>query len=124
MLGQQTLIGRMLLPAPVVTGKISFSDHGQLLATYRGNPSALTPEQLSLLQQPAIPYNLDAWDGYPVERERLLQACVNTNSNLVVLAGDTHNAWANDLSTSQGVAVGVEFAGPSVSSPGLEADIK
>jgi alkaline phosphatase D len=39
----------------------------------------------------------------------------------VVLAGDTHNAWANDLADVQGNAVGVEFATSSVSSPGFEA---
>jgi alkaline phosphatase D len=38
----------------------------------------------------------------------------------VVLAGDTHNAWANDLRDLQGNAVGVEFATASVSAPGLE----
>jgi alkaline phosphatase D len=42
------------------------------------------------------------------------------NKNLVVLAGDTHNAWANDLKDLDGNAVGVEFAGPGVTSPGLE----
>ena len=41
--------------------------------------------------------------------------------NLVVLAGDTHNAWASDLADLRGNAVGVEFATPGVTSPGLEA---
>jgi alkaline phosphatase D len=41
--------------------------------------------------------------------------------NLVVLAGDTHNAWASDLTDLQGRRVGVEFATPSVTSPGFEA---
>ena len=38
----------------------------------------------------------------------------------MVLAGDTHNAWASDLSSKDGVLVGVELATSSVSSPGLE----
>jgi alkaline phosphatase D len=39
----------------------------------------------------------------------------------VVLASDTHNAWANDLQDAQGNRIGVEFATPSVSLPGIEA---
>ena len=39
---------------------------------------------------------------------------------MIVLTGDTHNAWAFDLS-HDGKAAGVEFAGQSVTSPGLES---
>lgn len=69
---------------------------------------------------PAIPYNLDAWDGYAVDRETLFATVRALNARLVVLAGDTHNAWANNLVDQSGNAVGVEFATASVSSPGLE----
>ena len=37
-----------------------------------------------------------------------------------MLAGDTHNAWANNLKDMNGNFVGVEFATASVTSPGLE----
>jgi alkaline phosphatase D len=66
-----------------------------------------------------IPSNLDAWDGYPAARDRLFQASLEADANLVVLAGDTHNAWAFELDHG-GAKVGVEFGGQSVSSPGLE----
>jgi len=39
----------------------------------------------------------------------------------VVLSGDTHNAWANELNDRAGNPVGVEFATTSVTSPGFEA---
>ncbi|MEH6551458.1 MAG: alkaline phosphatase D family protein [Pseudomonadales bacterium] len=120
-LGQQTLIGRMVLPAPVVTRNVSFGDYAQMARIAQEQPEALSAEQQMVLQQPLIPYNLDAWDGYPVERERLLNACVGGDKNLVVFAGDSHNGWANNITTQDGVAVGVEFATSSVSSPGLEA---
>jgi len=42
------------------------------------------------------------------------------DKNLIVLSGDTHNAWANNLQDLAGNPVGVEFACSSVSSPGLE----
>ena len=38
----------------------------------------------------------------------------------MVLAGDTHNAWANNLVNVKGEPVGVEFAVQSVTSPGFE----
>ena len=40
--------------------------------------------------------------------------------NLVSLAGDTHNAWASNLTDANGQRVGVEFATASISSPGFE----
>ncbi|HEX8574094.1 MAG TPA: alkaline phosphatase D family protein [Allosphingosinicella sp.] len=67
-----------------------------------------------------LPLNLDAWDGYPAARERLLRAALDSDSNLLVLSGDSHNGWAFDLDLA-GAPAGAEFAGMSVTSPGLEA---
>jgi alkaline phosphatase D len=120
-LGQQVLMGRMNIPAPLVLGMISFSAYSALVVKAQTAPASLTPQELAILAQPAIPYNLDAWDGYPVAREMLLAIARELDKNLVVLAGDTHNAWASDLADMYGNAVGVEFAVSSVSSPGLEA---
>jgi len=89
-------------------------------------PSSLTSDEkqmLALLKLPPVPYNLDAWDGYPDSRHRLLDNVLRHGKNLVVLAGDTHNAWASDLKDRQERHMGVEFATPSVSSPGLEVTL-
>ncbi|WP_379922928.1 alkaline phosphatase D family protein [Erythrobacter sp. R86502] len=67
-----------------------------------------------------LPLNMDAWDGYPAARERVFTAALNADANLIVLAGDTHNGWAFDL-TQDGAAVGVELGVCSVSSPGFES---
>ncbi|WP_435199646.1 alkaline phosphatase D family protein [Qipengyuania sp. 902] len=67
-----------------------------------------------------LPLNMDAWDGYPAARERLLKAALDANANLISLAGDTHNAWAFDLDHA-GQSVGVEFGVQGVTSPGLES---
>ncbi len=120
MLGQQVLMGRMNIPAPLVLGQISFSAYSALVYKAQTAPATLTPQEQFILAQPAIPYNLDAWDGYAMARETVLAMARGLNKNLVVLAGDTHNAWASDLEDYQGNAVGVEFAVASVSSPGLE----
>ncbi len=121
MLGQQVLMGRMNVAAPLVLGQISFSGYVALVQKAAVDPTSLTSAEQAVLAQPAIPYNLDAWDGYVVARETVLGTMRALNRNLVVLSGDTHNAWANDLADLGGNAVGVEFATPGVSSPGLEA---
>lgn len=67
-----------------------------------------------------LPWNLDAWDGYPAARDRLYAAAQAAKGNMVVVTGDTHTAWANELWTGDGTSrIGLEFAGTSVSSPGL-----
>ncbi|HSX55361.1 MAG TPA: alkaline phosphatase D family protein [Sphingomonas sp.] len=67
-----------------------------------------------------LPTNLDNWGGYPAARARFLKAAQAANANLVVIAGDSHNAWAYDLA-QDGRPAGVEFAGHAVTSPGYES---
>ncbi|MBJ7439796.1 MAG: alkaline phosphatase D family protein [Sphingopyxis sp.] len=67
-----------------------------------------------------LPFNMDAWDGYPAARSRLLAAAQRADADLVTLSGDSHNAWAFDLSEG-GRSAGIEIGGHSVTSPGYEA---
>lgn len=75
--------------------------------------------------------NFDVWDGYAAARRRLFDAVRDGGvGNLVVLTGDIHSSWANELTgnpwepatydpdSGRGV-LGVEFATPAVSSPGI-----
>ncbi|CAN5438602.1 alkaline phosphatase [soil metagenome] len=66
-----------------------------------------------------LPFNYDSWDGYPAARTRFLKAAQAADADLVMLSGDSHNAWAFDLA-QDGKPVGVEMAGHSVTSPGFE----
>lgn len=68
--------------------------------------------------------NPDAWDGYQAERDALLDALDAPGSNPVVLAGDSHNAWAHEVMRADGSRVGVEFDGPGVTSIGAFEDIR
>ena len=84
----------------------------------------MTPAQAGLLNttlNPTLPFNLDSWDGYPSNREAILQTARAQNKKLVALSGDSHNAWFTNLTTLAGVKVGVEFAGSSVTAPGFES---
>jgi alkaline phosphatase D len=120
MLGQQVLMARMNIPAPLVTGQVSFTAYSALLRKAQTAPATLTPQEQFVLALPSIPYNLDAWDGYAMARETVFAMARGLDKNLVVLAGDTHNAWASDLEDYKGNVVGVEYAVAAVSSPGLE----
>src|SRR5688572_5943102 len=119
-LGQQVLMAKLYLPAPLIFQQVSLGDYQALVVKAQTDPGALTPAELAILSAPSVPLNLDAWDGYPAAREQVLQTAAALGKNLISLAGDTHNAWASDLDTQSGAAVGVEFATPSVSSPGFE----
>jgi len=118
-LGQQVLMARMLLPAPMVLGTTGYMAYFAIADKLRSG-AALTSAEQQQLAAPPVPYNLDAWDGYGAAREAVLNMARSLGKNLVVLAGDTHNAWASDLQDTAGRAVGVEFGVPSVTSPGFE----
>jgi alkaline phosphatase D len=108
--GQLTAAGQPLTPANLLAAGMTAEQLGIVN----------DPVKQAVISAPYIPYNLDAWDGYAVARETVYATTRAMNKNLVVLSGDTHNAWANNLDDSQGQVVGVEFACSSVSSPGLE----
>ena len=120
-LGQQVLMTSIFIPAPLLFQQISIADFQALVFKAQTAPETLTPEEQSILAAPSLPFNLDAWDGYPVARETVLKTAQVLGKNFISLAGDTHNAWASQLQTLDGNVAGVEFATPSVSSPGLEA---
>lgn len=149
LMGKMYLPSPLLTPDPT-NPSVSFAEYAVIataFGTYQyiaaqlaaaGNTSptpadflnaGMTAEQLAIVNDPAmqaiisapsIPYNLDAWDGYAAARETVLGTARALDKNLVVLSGDTHNGWANDLKDLSGNQVGVEFATSSVSSPGLE----
>lgn len=76
------------------------------------------------LEVPFIgPVNMDQWDGYNAERQRLYDSILTKQiNNVVFLTGDIHSAWANDLpgdtynSNTGAGSVAVEFVTTSVTS--------
>jgi len=81
-------------------------------------------QQLIPFSQLGLPFNLDAWDGFPAARDRLYASAKAAGARLVTLTGDTHTAWANTLVDADGERRGVEFGCTSVTSPGLGLYIK
>jgi len=76
-------------------------------------------EQALFLFKMGLPFNLDAWDGYPAGRERLYAAFAEAGVQPIVLAGDSHAFWVNELKDASGVRRAVEFGTSSVSSPSI-----
>ncbi len=65
-----------------------------------------------------LPANFDAWDGYPAARERFYDLATAAGAdNMIVVTGDTHTWWANDLVARDGRHMGVELGTHSVTSP-------
>ena len=69
-----------------------------------------------------MPVYPDSWDGYPVARENFYAALDSAGLNdMLVLTGDAHEFWLNDLTTETGTKMGVEVVTSSVSSETLTA---
>jgi alkaline phosphatase D len=67
--------------------------------------------------------SMDQWSGYPAARDRLLQTIAERAPNrTVVLTGDIHSSWTNELRTDFArptqPAIAAEFAVTSISSGG------
>ncbi|MCU4331363.1 alkaline phosphatase D family protein [Acinetobacter pittii] len=134
--GQQVLMSKMWIPAEllaslgqITSGGTSPDTLAKMIAQItelvtlklrleQGDPTLTVQEKARVTT--LVPYNLDAWDGYYTEREFLYAKLAEFNKKIIVLAGDTHNAWTSYLYSQKGEYVGVELATSSVSSPGLE----
>ena len=120
-LGNQIVMGRA--SAPDFRAQLGDARWGEIVAglpeDYR-KPVA----QLSALGGYNLPYNLDAWDGYPVDRERVYGAFRAAGAHPLVLAGDSHAFWANELHDASGTRVAAEFGATGVTSPGAGDVIK
>ncbi len=71
--------------------------------------------------------SMDQWSGYPAARERLLSAVARHAPNrTVVLTGDIHSNWVNELHVphvpAEGPGVAAEFVTTSISSGGDGSD--
>lgn len=80
--------------------------------------------------RPPRPLNVDAWDGYPAARQRVLDALERRRiRDVVFLSGDVHSSWALDVprdpfvhgydpGTGRG-SLAVEFVVPAIASSPL-----
>lgn len=68
-----------------------------------------------------LPVNADQWDGYNKDRQRLINYIEsNQINNVIILTGDIHTSWVNNIEGSNNNNVASEFVVTSVTSPGLD----
>jgi len=112
LVGMGTILGRTVMPQEAVSWLRSDATE-KSVASFRDNARAA---------KLGLPMWMDRWDGYPAARSRLLKAAQAADANLVMLSGDSHNAWAYGL-VEDGRPAGVEFAGHAVTSQGMEGSM-
>jgi alkaline phosphatase D len=106
----------------VLMGKVNAPDLSAMPEPVLAQLEKLSPRvrEFVRLTKLGLPLNLDAWDGYPAERERLLQLIAESRANAIVVTGDTHTAWANHVrSPGATQPMAVEFGATSITSPGF-----
>lgn len=107
------VIGNQVLMAPVDAPDLSAAPAPLAAALEQVRPGVT---QLLKLTRFAFPLNTDSWDGYPRSRESVLRAMREAGANAVVITGDTHTAWANELADDVG-RLAAEFGTTSITSP-------
>lgn len=112
LVGMATIIGRTLMPEATLNWIRSEAGEG-VLNKFKNDVRG---------SKLGVPMWMDRWDGYPAARSRLLKSAQQADADLVMLSGDSHNAWAYSL-VEDGRPAGVEFAGHSVTSPGMEGQL-
>jgi alkaline phosphatase D len=91
------------------------------------------PQQIMIAQRdrekgPGVGYQTDKWDGYTATRDRLFKVVKeNRIQNFIVLSGDQHNNWVNELmedfNDAKSPILGTEFLGTSITSGGNGSDM-
>lgn len=112
MVGMATIIGRTLMPEKI-QDLLRSDVNERVVNKFKRDVRA---------SKLGVPMWMDRWDGYPAARSRLLQSALQADADLVMLSGDSHHAWAYSLA-EDGQPAGIEFAGHSVTSPGMEAEM-
>ena len=103
-----------LVGSPSIIHRTWCEDPSELLQT------ALV--KLKLMDEDGEGPDEDQWDGYPVEREALLQKFESLD-DVVVLSADIHVSIASHL-TRNGSTVAVEITAPSLTSQNLDEKLK
>ncbi len=67
-----------------------------------------------------LPWGADMWDGYPADRQRFYGLVQKARANAIVVSGDSHAFWANELydADTGGRRVAVEFGTAAITSTG------
>ena len=120
-LGNQVVMARMDVPSPRAT-----LGEEAIAAAIATQPEDISKriEQMERLAAMGLPYGLDMWDGYAAARERLYDAVEAAQARAIVVSGDSHAFWANELYDDAGALRAVEFGTTGITSPGAGDYVK
>lgn len=100
-----------------------------LLASVPGQlTSLLGPELSAIFEQPLLQLQVEDWNGFLDERQRIVDGMAAID-NVVVLTGDVHQSYASEIPTKPSrylldrKSAAVEFITPGVASPSLPTQI-
>ena len=113
-IGNQVVMARV--KGPDISRMMPAEQVQQMVASL---PADVRPQVEAAIQlfKLGLPFNLDSWDGYPAGRERLYETFAAAGVSPVVLAGDSHAFWVNELHDRAGARRAIEFGTSSISSP-------
>ncbi|MDP1617201.1 alkaline phosphatase [Phenylobacterium sp.] len=120
-LGNQVVMARMDVPSP---GKVLGEEAVAAAIAAQPEDIARRIEQMERLAAMGLPYGLDMWDGYAAARERLYDAVEAAQARAIVISGDSHAFWVNELYDDGDVLRGVEFGATGITSPGAGDTVK
>lgn len=117
LIGNQVVMARIAAPDfEAVMGKTAWDD----LLTHSPEGTRQAMQKAAAMSALGLPATLDGWDGYPAARERLYDMFKAANAHPVVLSGDSHAFWSNELwDDAHKTRVAAEFGATSVTSPGF-----
>ncbi|MDO8900695.1 MAG: alkaline phosphatase D family protein [Phenylobacterium sp.] len=120
-LGNQVVMARMDVPSP---SKVLGEEAVAAAIAAQPEDIARRIEQMERLAAMGLPYGMDMWDGYPAARERLYDAVEAAGARAIVVSGDSHAFWVNELHDDDGVLRAVEFGTTGITSPGAGDTVK
>jgi alkaline phosphatase D len=103
------VLGNQTLMAPIMAPDLSAA----AIALAASLPPGVA--QILKLTRFPFPLNPDSWDAYPQSRVRVLEALRAANANALVLSGDSHMGWANEIADARG-RVAAELGATSITS--------
>jgi alkaline phosphatase D len=117
------VIGNEVVMARLSTPPIRRYMSGPAYAAAKAGLDRAGADRLARIEANAalgLPWGTDMWDGYPADRQRFLGLVAKARANAIVVSGDSHAFWANELYDAEtgGKRVAVEFGTAGITSPG------
>jgi alkaline phosphatase D len=116
-IGNEVIMGRVRSPK---LGEFAGADKvAALLAALPADQRAEVAQQIDIYSYDQ-PFDLDGWDGYPAARARFDAMLAQVGGNVVVVSGDSHAFWTNQLRDAGGSRrLAAEFGTSAVTSPSM-----